>query len=538
MFRRAMLSTVAVVAAAGLGAAAPIETRVVVTLAASLTGHVSGRLLIFVKAKARPDGDASNVDLGPDGVSVAARDVADLDAGRAFVIDTAKLAYPASFATLPPGDYRVQAVLDRNGDYNYRGRGPGDWVSKVVTVRFPLSSSPTVPLDHEVPPEPGQFDVGGLPPIAAEQILSSRSHLHDERIPSRLLARFHGRLQSVSAWVLTPPGYDPRGSATYPTVFTAGGFGATHKLDGQHLSRQWHLMETGEIPPMIWVALDFSTQTGTTEFADSASNGPWGQALVQEVIPTLEARYRMDAVPSGRFLTGHSSGGWFALWTMVRHPEMFGGGWATSPDPVDFHDFVGVDLYARGANMYRDPGGATRPFQRDHGLVSMTVRQAAKLEAVSGHEGGQLRSFEWVFSPRRKDRSPAYLFDRETGAIEPSVAAYWRSHYDLARILRTSSPSLRKQLDGKVHIVVGSEDSYYLDGAVRRLDATFRAVGARGDFRYVPGASHKMSEVYAREGDRNALWKQITGEMYAIARPVSPAVPRMPKASDATVHQH
>ncbi|MBY9063396.1 hypothetical protein K7957_10695 [Sphingomonas yunnanensis] len=103
----------------------------------------------------------------------------------------------------------------------------------------------------------------------------------------------------MAAWVLTPPGYDPASRRTYPTVYTAGGFGVGHKLGGQQLSRIWRLTETGAIPPMIWVAFDHATATGTTEFADSANNGPWGEALVRDVIPALEARYRILNVDGG-----------------------------------------------------------------------------------------------------------------------------------------------------------------------------------------------------------------------------------------------
>ena len=102
------------------------------------------------------------------------------------------------------------------------------------------------------------------------------------------------------------------------------------------------------------------------EFADSVNNGPWGLALVTEVIPALEARYRMDARPSGRFLTGHSSGGWFALWAIVRYPALFGGSWPTSPDPVDFRNFLGVDLGSRNVDssafLHRSGDGVALRF--------------------------------------------------------------------------------------------------------------------------------------------------------------------------------
>lgn len=502
-----------------IGAAEP-ETRVAVTLQPDLAEDASGRLLVFAAraTSGNMTSDAVDLERGED-VSVAARDVASFGTSRSATINTRTAAFPASFATLAPGTYRVQAVLDRNGDYNFTGRGPGDLASKVVTVHFPLSSMPTLQLEHAVPPETDQFDTTGLPLVAAEQIAASRPHLHDERMPSKVLTRFHGANQAVAAWVLTPPGYNAMSRTTYPTVYTATAFGTGHKLAGQQLSRMWHLMKTGVMPPMIWVALDHSSRNGTTEFADGVNNGPLGEALVEEVIPALEAKYRMDAKPSGRFLTGHSSGGWFALWAIVRYPQLFGGSWATAPDPVDFHDFLGVDLYAAGANMYRAPDGKPRPLERDHDKVLGTIEEAARLESVLGHSGGQLRSFEWVFSPRQRDGEPAFLFDRETGAVDPAVAAYWRERYDIGHRIEADWPRLGRYVDGKVHVVVGTADSYYLDGPVRQLDAAFRKVGGHADFRYVPGATHSMPMLYTTDGDRNALWKEMSHAIYAMARP-------------------
>jgi hypothetical protein len=504
------------------------ETRVRITLPRSLAENAHGRLLVFLKPVASADREADAVDVGDPSatdVAVAAAEVTAFDENGSALVDTRRDAFPNGFGRLAAGEYRVQAVLDRNGDYAYSGRGPGDLVSEVTTIRLPLVSPPSIALDHVVPPPPAQFDTTGLPPKAAEQIAASRPHLHDERIGSAALSRFSHSPQAISAWVLTPPGYDPNGRTTYPTVYTAGGFGDDHRFAGQSLSRIWHLMETGEIPPMIWVSLDYATPAGTTEFADSANNGPWDHALIDEVIPALESRYRMDAKPSGRFLTGHSSGGWFAIWAMVKHPAFFGGSWASSPDPVDFHDFIGVDLYAPGANMYRDAAGSPRPFERDHDTVLRTTEQAAKLENVLGTVGGQIRSFDWTFSPRRADGRPARMFDPKTGAVDPAVVAHWGRNYDIAHIVETEWPKLGRDLDGKVHVAVGTADSFHLDGAVRGLDAAFRKVGGRAEFIYVPGATHSMAQVYARDGDRNAFYKDMAKAMYAIARP-SAAAPK------------
>jgi hypothetical protein len=128
-----------------------------------------------------------------------------------------------------------------------------------------------------------------------------------------------------------------------------------------------------------------------------------------------------------RVQIGHGFGGWFALWAVVRYPRIFGGSGSTSPDPSDFRDFQGIDLYAPGANMDRDAHGAPRPLDRDHDTVLTMMETVARVETVLGHTGGQLQSFDWVFSPRRADGTPAPMFDRESGAVDPAVMAYWRA---------------------------------------------------------------------------------------------------------------
>ena len=173
---------------------------------------------------------------------------------------------------------------------------------------------------------------------------------------------------------------------------------------------------------------------GTHEFADSVNNGPWGAALTKEFIPWLESKYRMDARRNGRFLNGHSSGGWATLQLQVNYPQIFGGTWSTSPDPSDFHDFTGPDLYAAHPNLYRKPDGSAWPIMREKGQVQATMEQLAKLEVVLGPYGGQLASFDWVFSPKGPSGAPEPMFDRKTGDVDPKVVAYWRDHYDLAHL--------------------------------------------------------------------------------------------------------
>ena len=112
------------------------------------------------------------------------------------------------------------------------------------------------------------------------------------------------------------------------------------------------------------------------------------------------------------------------------------------------------------------------------------------------------------------------LFDRNTGKVDPQVAAYWREHYDIAHKLRTQWPALKADLDGKIHVIVGDADTFYLDGAARKLKATLESLGAKTDVRFVPGRTH--FDLYVEGEDRRALSSKIAWEMYAVARPGAP----------------
>lgn len=141
-------------------------------------------------------------------------------------------------------------------------------------------------------------------------------------------------------------------------MYYTHGFGGTLTYLNPVAVDLYQRMEKRQMPEMIWVLLDESSATGTHEFADSVNNGPWGTALTAELIPNLERGYRMDGNVRGRFLQGHSSGGWATLWLQTCYPKLFGGTWSTSPDPSDFHGFTGIDLYAPHANVYRRTDGS------------------------------------------------------------------------------------------------------------------------------------------------------------------------------------
>jgi len=414
-------------------------------------------------------------------------------------------------------------VLDRNHDYNYGGRGPGDIVSPVVEALLP-GAIPNLVLTTALPERSPEAIFARVPEDQRAAYRAAYDRAVEIDFVSPKLSAFWGRPIHMRGWIALPPDYDPDAPERWPVVYWTHGFGGTLSYARATATRIRLRMEKGEIPPMIWVCLDESSPTGTHEFADSANNGPWGEALTSELIPWLEQQYRMDARPGGRFLTGHSSGGWATLWLQTRYPTIFGGTWSTAPDPSDFHDFTNIALYAPNANAYRRADGSATPLVRIDGRVVATIEQFARLEQVLGPYGGQFASFDWVFSPRGPDGRPVPMFDRETGAVDPDVVAYWREHYDIAHILERDWARIGQHLDGKIHVVVGTADTFYLDGPAHRLQAVLDRLGAHASFTFVPGRTH--GDLYQQGDDRDGLIRDIAREMYAVARPGSNWTPR------------
>ena len=504
--------------AAALTMSAPAAAQgieIPVTTGPQARGPVSGRILIFAQ-RAEPNSptpsDLESSPFAPNDTVVIGRDVGNLVPGARVMVDAETDAAPAALSQLPPGRWRLQAVLDRNGDYNYGGRGEGDLVSDVVEATLP-DRIPTLFLNREIPAPDADAMLQRVPAGDRAAVHTALERLEPIDFISPRLTDFWGLPTHVRGWVALPPGYRPEARTTYPVVYWTHGFGGTLAVSRMEAANRALRMARGELPPMIWVMLEEALPSGTHEFADSVNNGPWGAALTQELIPMLERRYRMDARPAGRFVTGHSSGGWAALWLQVHYPRLFGGSWPSSPDPSDFHEFTGVDIYRPNANAYVNPAGEPIAQVRDGGRVVVTTRDFARVEAALGPVGGQFASWEWVFSPRGSDGRPRPLFNRITGAVDPEVAAYWRDHYDIGHILERDWTRLRPNLNGKIHLTVGAADTFYLDVSARRLEAVLQRLGAHVDFTYVPDGTH--FNLYQGGG----LTQRIASGMYRVARP-------------------
>jgi len=475
------------------------HARFRVSLSADLGNQpVDGRLIIFLSNQKQP-AKALEPELGLHDfkVWIAAAEVQHLAPGSSVEIDPDVLAYPEPWSHTPAGAYQAMAVLDVNHNYAYGSLEPGDLRSAVVA------------LANFNPANPQVIDLSLTERISERQSTLPASTLRLSFV-SPALSSFWGRPIQMRGLLVLPPSYAKSANRRFPTVYWTHGFTAPFRYLEVMAASYSKAMADGKLPEMIYVLLDQSCPGGTHEFADSVNNGPWGRALTRELIPYLERKYRMDANPSGRLLTGHSSGGWAALWLEVAYPTVFGGTWPTSPDPSDFRNFTGPNLL-KDKNFYHKSDGSKWMLVRAEGKDVLSLKDFARMERVLGDYGGQIASFEWVFSPRGPDGQPQQLFDRETGEIHPEVAQAWEK-YDISTVIRNNASKLRPLLRNKIHLTVGTADTFHLDGPARLLEQTLKDAGIPASISFLPGKTH--FDLY-----HDGLREQIGKEMESVARP-------------------
>jgi len=416
-----------------------------------------GRLVVFVIREGSKVADREPID-GPfwdDPQPLFGLD-AELAPGASLVVDDHADAFPLEPSQLAPGKYRAQARFDLARANSEWRREPGNLWSEVAAFEVEAGKPREVALalTHVVEAEP-------LPTVEGVEWFELRS----ER-----LSKFRGHDVFLRAGVVLPRDYDPK--RKYPAQYEVPGFGGDHR--GAAGGRRRRGNEEGVAAELarasFRIVLDPEGPNGHSLFADSENNGPCGAALVEELVPALERKYSLIAAPSARILRGHSSGGWSTLWLALTYPETFGASWSTAPDPVDFRRFQLVDIYG-GKSFYVDASGADLASLRSNGGVKMTIRQEARGEDILGPDntsGQQWDSWFATFGPRNERGNPAALFDPESGALDPKVAAAYRK-YDLGELLRSNPARYLPLFRRNIHLICGTEDSFYLNEAVKLL---------------------------------------------------------------------
>jgi hypothetical protein len=457
-----------------------------------------------------------------------------LKPGESVAVDDKAAGYPIrSLKDVPAGEYTVQAVLDVYETFHRadgktiklspdRGEGkhwnlaPGNLYSKPVKVRVGRGGAPiAISLDQVIPPIVPEADT---------------KYVRHVRIQSALLTKFWGTPTYLSAVVLVPEGFDEHTEAHYPLLifhdhFVTGfddfrttapdpnlkpnyserfhleGYNRIQQEEAYKEYQQW----TGpKFPRVLVMKIQHANQYYDDSYAvNSANLGPYGDAIETELVPAVEKQFRGIGQSWARFVYGGSTGGWESLAVQIFYPDHYNGAFVACPDPVDFHAYMTRDLY-KDENMFYLQGANKRveqPAMRDylgHTLISM--RDNIAYEAALGDRGRSGEQFDiWqaVYSPQGKDGYPEPIFDKETGAIDHKVAEYWKEHYDLNAKLQRDWETLGPKLQGKIHLYVGSDDTYFLNNAVYLMEDFLKTTGTPGhgvpydgEVLYGPRAEH------------------------------------------------
>jgi hypothetical protein len=466
---------------------------------------LDGRLLLLISKDDKQEPRFQISDTSLNSQQVFGIDVDGWRAGEEKTFDAAVLGYPLeSLSQLAPGSYTVQALLHKyetfrlatgptvklpmdRGEGQQWSRAPGNLYSTPRKIQITPASSDVlhIALDKTIEPIKEPADT---------------KYVKHERIQSQLLSKFWGRPMYLGAHVLLPEGFDTHPNTRYPLMVFHGHFPSDisgfrpeppdpslkceysdrFKLDcynrvQQEVAHDFYKTWTGaNFPRVLVIEIQHANPYYDDSYAvNSANIGPYGDAIVKELIPHIEKKYRGIGAGWARFMYGGSTGGWEALAAQVFYPDDFNGCFAACPDPIDFRAYTVVDIY-KDKNAYWAEGPfkrVPRPGHRDYlGHLSSTLEQMNRLELVLGthsRSGGQWDIWEAVFSPQGPDGYPQRIWEKRTGEIDPKVAAYWRENYDLSYILRRDwERGLGKKLQGKIHLYVGDMDNYYLNNAV------------------------------------------------------------------------
>jgi hypothetical protein len=313
-----------------------------------------------------------------------------------------------------------------------------------------------------------------VPPV---KVPADTKYVKHIKFESKLLTKFWGRPIYLGAVVLLPRDYDKE-TIKYPVDYIQGHFSlaAPYGFDEKNEFSQAWLSD--KFPRMIAVTLQHPNPYYDDSYLVNSPNlGPYDDALMQELIPAIEKKFRIIQEPYARILSGGSTGGWISAALQIYHPDFFGGAWCSCPDSVTFSDVEGVNFYKDENAFYKMYDWRPVPTINSrftNGQAVQTSEQRNRYELVmgtKGRSGEQIDIWSAAWGPVGDDGYFKPAFDKKTGKIDPTVVAWWKEHSDLMYYLQKNWATAGPKLNDKLFFFVGDADTYFLNNATMELQA-------------------------------------------------------------------
>lgn len=358
---------------------------------------------------------------------------------------------------IPEGEYYVQVLWDQDNTES-RIDAPGNIYSEKQRVELNKSLSLDITLYKVIEPRE----------------IIKHPLVREITFKSDTLSKWWGKPVYLKASVLLPGDYSETSGKAYPIRYNVAGYGGRYNRINSFVrnkaTMEWWQSE--KAPRVINVFLDGEGPFGDSYQIDSDNSGPYGYSLIYELIPYIESTFRGTNSSETRFVDGCSTGGWVSLALQLFYPDFFNGAFSYSPDPVDFENFLLVDIY-RDNNAFVNEHGYIRPIMRDiSGEPIMSVKDFIQYENVLGasdtylNSGGQFSAHTALYSPKGNSGLPVPLIDPITGDIDHKVAEHWEK-YDLKKYAEKNWETLGPKVQGKIFIWMGDMDNFYLNLATR-----------------------------------------------------------------------
>ncbi|MCR9163063.1 MAG: alpha/beta hydrolase [Nannocystaceae bacterium] len=273
--------------------------------------------------------------------------------------------------------------------------------------------------------------------------------------------------------VYLPEGYDTS-DADYPlfvdlAAYTSSGL---KRLSWTAYGESVHqrvdrLVAEGAMGPAIFAFPDGFTRLGGNQYVDSVALGGWETFVARDLVPQLEAKFRLRKGRAHRAVYGKSSGGYGALIQGLRHADQWAAVACHSGD-------IGFDLVYR-----REFVAVCDALARHGGNPVAFFERFESAPKVRGADFHVLMMLAMAASYAPDPDAPLGIslpVDLHTAEVDEAQWQRWLAH-DPLRIV--DDPGALEQLRSLEALLIdcGSRDQYHLHYGARRLVKKLAAAG-------------------------------------------------------------